>query len=60
MEEKEQALKSDDKKGFLYLLGNNITYLLRLCQVSTHDYLLPIRKELTGAPKRQHLTMLQR
>ena len=54
------ARKADDKKGVPDLLWTNLTYLLYLGQVSAHEDLPPICKELSEAPKREHLTTLQR
>ena len=59
-EAKVQDHKSDDEKGIPNLLGTNLTYLLHLGQISAHEDLLPIRKELVGGPNRQYLTTLQR
>ena len=47
-EAKAQARKEDDKKGVPDLLVTNLTYLLRLGQVSEHETLSLIWKELVG------------
>ena len=47
-----------DSKGVSDLLGKNLSYLLRLCQVADHNLLLPVWKELSDSPKRQQLTTL--
>ena len=59
-ESKAQSCKADDDKGIPYLMGDNLTYLLPLGQVSYHEEIPPIWKELEGGPNCQHLTTLQR
>ena len=59
-ESKAQACKADDKKGIMELMGNNLTYLLRFGQVSAHEDLPPLCRDLAGSPKLQNLTRLQR
>ena len=52
--------KTDYKKGIPDLLGTNLAYLLRLDQLSVHEDLPPIWKDISGDPKYQQLTTLQR
>ena len=57
---KEQARKSNIEKGVPGLLGTNLTYLLRLGQVTAHEDLPPYGKDLTGSPNRHCPRMVHR
>ena len=60
IEVKVQSHNVYDEKGVLCLLGTNLTYTLCIRQVSAHEYLPPIWKDIAGGPKRQHMKRLQK
>ena len=57
---KAQTREADDVKGVPDLLWEILTHILCLGHVFKHEALPAIWKDLASAPKRQHLTTLQR
>ena len=55
-EAKAVSRQVDIENRVLDLLGSNLTYLLHLIQVASHEDLSPVWKELAGGLKHQHLT----